>query len=122
MITRSDTEPRYGRIVPLERSPTTSRTRSVSGLIGGWKPTGGGSRLASGGSNRTDIALDQRCTVRRGLSVRPVARRDTETGDPMNVEAARRAVKNEPTELALKIGLHVQHFKAEHLRLERHGM
>jgi hypothetical protein len=31
-------------------------------------------------------------------------------------------VENEPTKLALKIGLHVQEFKAKHLRLQRHGM
>ena len=40
----------------------------------------------------------------------------------MNPLAARRAVENELTEFALKIGLRVQQFEAEHLRLERDRM
>jgi hypothetical protein len=36
----------------------------------------------------------------------------------MDVEAARRAVNNEPAELALEIGLHVQELETEHLRLK----
>jgi hypothetical protein len=40
----------------------------------------------------------------------------------MNVEAARRAVKDVPTEFALQIGLHVQQLKTQHLRLERDRM
>jgi hypothetical protein len=37
----------------------------------------------------------------------------------MKVQAARRAVKDEPTKLPLEIGFHVQEFEAQHLRWKR---
>lgn len=33
-------------------------------------------------------SLDRWCAMRRGLAVRPMARGDAETGEPMNVEAS----------------------------------
>jgi hypothetical protein len=40
----------------------------------------------------------------------------------MNVEAARRAVEDQSTEFSFQIGLHVQKFEPQHLRLKRHGV
>jgi hypothetical protein len=50
--------------------------------------------------------------------MRPVARSDAETADPMNVEAALRAVEREVLELAFEIGLHLQELKPQHLRVD----
>ena len=55
----------------------------------------------------------------RGLAVGPLSWRDAETAHPMKVQAARRAVKDEPTKLPLEIGFHVQEFEAQHLRWKR---
>ena len=60
--------------------------------------------------------------MRRWLPMSPMSRRHAKTRNPMNPLAARRAVENEPTEFALKFGIRVQQFEAEHLRLERDGM
>lgn len=51
-----------------------------------------------------------------------MARLDPEARDPVDRPAALGAVEYEPTELPLEIGLHLQEFKAQHLRLERDGM
>jgi hypothetical protein len=61
--------------------------------------------------------------VRRGLPVRPVAKRDPELADPMHIEAALRTVENEVLKVAFEIGLHLQQLQAEHLgvRHERIG-
>ena len=40
--------------------------------------------------------------------MRPMARRDSEPGDPMDRLATVRAVENELPKLAFEIGLHVQ--------------
>jgi hypothetical protein len=56
--------------------------------------------------------------VRRRLPVRPMARSDAETADPMNAETALRAVEDEILELALEVGLHPQEFEPEHLRVD----
>ena len=45
--------------------------------------------------------------MRRGLRVRPVTGRDSESADPMDVEAALRAVEGEVLKLALEVGLHL---------------
>ena len=54
--------------------------------------------------------------------MRPIPWPRTETGDPMDVKAARRAMEDEPSELAFEIGLHVQQLEPQHLRLERDGV
>jgi hypothetical protein len=56
--------------------------------------------------------------VRRGLPMSPMARSDAEAAHPMHVEAALGAVEGEVLELALEVGLHLQEFKAEHLRVD----
>jgi hypothetical protein len=61
------------------------------------------------------LSLDGRLAVRRGLAVRPMARRDAETADPMHIEAALRAVEAEVLELAFEVGLHLQELEPEHL-------
>jgi len=61
------------------------------------------------------LSLDRRLAVRRGLSVRPMARRDAETADPMHIEAALPAVEAEVLELAFEVGLHLQELEPEHL-------
>jgi hypothetical protein len=48
----------------------------------------------------------------------PVPRLHTETGNPVNVEAALGAVENEVLKLALEIGLHLQELEPEHLRVD----
>jgi hypothetical protein len=48
----------------------------------------------------------------------PVPRLHTETGNPVNVEAALGSVENEVLKLALEIGLHLQELEPEHLRVD----
>lgn len=60
--------------------------------------------------------------MRRGLPVSPMACCDSDPSNPVNPLTAGRAVKDESVEFAFQIGLHVQKFEAQHLRLERHGM
>jgi len=50
------------------------------------------------------LSLDRRLAVRRGLSVRPVARRDAETRHPVNIQTTLRAVEDEVLKLSLEIG------------------
>jgi len=56
--------------------------------------------------------------MRGWLSMPPVPRLHTETGNPVNVEAALGAVENEVLKLALEIGLHLQELEPEHLRAD----
>ena len=58
----------------------------------------------------------------RGFPMRPMSRNDVDARNPMDLLPARRAAKDEPTEFSFEIGLHVQEFEAQHLRLERHGV
>ena len=45
-------------------------------------------------------------------------RADAEPRDPMNVEAALRAVEGEVLKLTLEVGFHLQELEAEHLRVD----
>jgi hypothetical protein len=47
-----------------------------------------------------------------------MAGKDAETGDPMHVETAFRAVEGEVLKLTLEIRLHLQELQAEHLRVD----
>jgi hypothetical protein len=65
------------------------------------------------------LSLDRRLAVRRGLRVGPVPQRDAESPDPMNVEAAPRAVQREVLKLSFEIGLRLQQFEPGHIRVDR---
>jgi hypothetical protein len=49
-------------------------------------------------------------------------RRDAETGDPMNVEAALRAVEGEALKLSFQVRLYMEEFQTVHLRVDRDWM
>jgi hypothetical protein len=58
----------------------------------------------------------------RGLPMRPMPWLPTKTGYPMHRSTAIGAMKHQPTELALEVGLHVQELEAEYFCLKCRGM
>jgi hypothetical protein len=54
--------------------------------------------------------------------MRPVSRSDADIRDPVDRAAARRPAKDETAEFSFWIGVRVQRFEAQHLRLERDRM
>lgn len=60
--------------------------------------------------------------MRRRFSVRPVTGSRPQACDPPYGPTTDRAVEDEPTEFALKVGLHLEELEAERLRVDREGM
>lgn len=63
-----------------------------------------------------------RLAMWRRFPMRPVPWCDAPTRNPVHRATARCAVKDESAQLSFEIGLHVQEFEAQHLRLQRHWM
>lgn len=60
--------------------------------------------------------------MRRGLSMRPVAGRRTESGNPVNGLAAVRTVEHQLPKLPFNVRLHVQKLQPQQFGLERYRM